>query len=158
MSSDTVFELCFIASIYILSCPTIPLLLWHVKQIKHSLMNTKHVYRSSADRFINYERKYVVVLIRKGSYYEELPVFARNLYQACAHSVHLIAYAMNKLGVIDVIIYPVKAGKNGISVYRCQKGENSIIKHLPDIHGSDISVSEILAGWNSYKPITHFLG
>lgn len=121
-------------------------------------MKTKHVYRSSADRFINYERKYVVVLIRKGSYYEELPVFARNLYQACAHSVHLISYAMAKLGVIDVVIYPLKAGKNGLSVYRQRKGESGYIKHFPDNHASDISISEILTNWDSYKTITHFLG
>lgn len=121
-------------------------------------MITKHVYRSSADRFINYERSYIIVLIRKGSYYEEWQVFARNLYQACAHSVHLISYAMAKLGVIDVIIYPIKAGKNGLSVYRCRKGETPVIKHFPDNIASEISASEILSNWERYKPITHFLG
>lgn len=121
-------------------------------------MIKQHVYRSSADRFVNYERSYTIVLIRKGSYYEEWQVFARNLYQACAHSVHLISYAMAKLGVVDVVIYPLKAGKNGLSVYRQRKGESGIIKHFPDSHVSDISTSEILANWNCYKPITHFLG
>lgn len=121
-------------------------------------MKTEHVYRSSADRFINYERKYVIVLVRKGSYYEELPVFARNLYQACAHSVHLVSYAFAKLGVIDVIIYPVKAGKNGISVYRCRKGESGVIKHIPECDPSDISASVILSNWNYYGTITNFLG
>lgn len=121
-------------------------------------MIKQQVYRSSADRFINYERSYTIVLIRKGSYFEEWQVFARNLYQACAHSVHLVSYAMTKLGVIDVLIFPVKAGKNGLSVYRCRKGETPIIKHFPDNHASDITISEILANWDSYKRITHFLG
>lgn len=121
-------------------------------------MIKKQIYRSSADRFINYERSYTIALIRKGSYYEEWQVFARNLYQACAHSVHLISYSMQKLGVIDIIIYPVKAGKNGISVYRCSKGEAGVIKHIPDCHSSEITTSEILACWDSYKRITHFLG
>lgn len=121
-------------------------------------MIKQQVYRSSADRYVNYERSYVIALIRKGSYYEEMQVFARNLYQACAHSVHLVSYAFNKLGVIDVIIYPVKAGKNGLSVYRCRKGQTGVIKHFPDNHASDISTSEILANWDSYKRITHFLG
>lgn len=121
-------------------------------------MTTKHVYRSSADRFVNYDRSYTIVLIRKGSYYEEWQVFARNLYQACAHSVHLIAYAMAKLGVIDVIIYPLKAGKNGISVYRCRKGESGVIKHIPECDPSDISASVILSNWDYYGTITNFLG
>lgn len=121
-------------------------------------MNTKHVYRSSADRFVNYERAYRIVLVRKGSYYEEWEVFARNLYQACAHSVHLVSYAMAKLGVIDVIIYPVKAGKNGISVYRCRKGESGIIKRIPECNLSEITASVILANWDYYGTITNFLG
>ena len=114
--------------------------------------------RCTSSRFTNYERAYTVYFIRKGTYYEELPVFARSLYQAVAHSVHLITYAFAKLGVIEVVIIPAKASKSGLSVFRQKKGEEGIIKRLQDVTDHDITVSEILANWDGYRSINHFIG
>lgn len=114
--------------------------------------------RCTADRFTNYERAYTVYFIRKGTYYEELPVFARSLYQAVAHSVHLIAYAFTKLGVIEVVIIPAKASKSGLSVFRQRKGEEGIIKRLQDVTDHEFTISEILAGWDGYRSVNHFIG
>lgn len=121
-------------------------------------MKNSEKVRCSSSRFINFERAYTVYFIRKGSYFEELPVFARSLYQAVAHSVHLITYAFEKLGVIEVVIIPEKASKSGLSVFRQKKGGEGIIKRLQTVTSHDFTVSEILANWNSYKSINHFLG
>lgn len=114
--------------------------------------------RCTSDRFENFERAYTVYLIRKGQYFEEFQVFARSLYQAVAHSVHLISYAFYKLGVIEVVIIPAKASKSGLSVFRRKKGGEGIIKRLPEITSHDVTVSEILENWDGYKSINHFVG
>lgn len=114
--------------------------------------------RCSSSRFVNFERAYTVYFIRKGSYFEELQVFARSLYQAVAHSVHLITYAFEKLGVIEVVIIPAKASKSGLSVFRQKKGGEGIIKRLQDVTDHDFTVSEILANWDGYRCINHFIG
>lgn len=121
-------------------------------------MNNQEKFRSSDSRFINYERRYSVYFIRKGAYFEEYPVFARSLYQAAAHCVTLISYAFTKLGVLEVVILPHKASKSGLSVYRQRKGETGIIKRLTEIKDNDISVSEVLANWDFYKSVPHFIG
>ena len=121
-------------------------------------MRHQEQVRCTSSRFNNYERAYTIYFIRKGTYYEELPVFARSLYQAVAHSVHLIAYAFTKLGVIEVVIIPTKASKSGLSVFRQRKGEEGIIKRLRDVTDHDLTVSEILANWDGYRCINHFLG
>lgn len=121
-------------------------------------MKNQEKFRSTSDRFSNFERRYSVYLIRKGTYFEEYPVFARSLYQAVAHCVTLISYAFAKLGVIEVVIVPCKASKSGLSVFRQRKGEDGVIKRLPEITDSDVSVSEILANWDGYKSINHFIG
>lgn len=121
-------------------------------------MKNSEKVRCTADRFTNFERAYTVYFIRKGTYYEELPVFARSLYQAVAHSVHLIAYAFTKLGVIEVVIIPTKASRSGLSVFRQRKGEEGIIKRLQDVTDHDLTVSEILANWGGYRCINHFIG
>lgn len=121
-------------------------------------MKQQEKFRSSSDRFTNFERRYSVYFIRKGSYYEEHPLFARSLYQAAAHCVELISYAFAKLGVIEVVILPYKASKSGLSVYRKRRGEVGVIRRLTDIKDRDISVSEILAQWDGYNSITHFVG
>lgn len=121
-------------------------------------MNQKETFRSSAHRFTNFERRYTVYLIRKGTYYEDYPIFARSLYQAAAHCVHLFSYAFEKLGVIEAVILPDKASKSGLSVYRQRKGEAGVIKRLKDVTDREITVSEILANWNNYKSVDHFIG
>ena len=121
-------------------------------------MRHQEQVRCTSSRFNNYERAYTIYFIRKGTYYEELPVFARSLYQAVALSVHLITYAFAKLGVIEVVIIPAKASKSGLSVFRQKKGEEGIIKRLRDVTDHDLTVSEILANWDGYRCINHFLG
>lgn len=121
-------------------------------------MKNSEKVRCTTDRFTNFERAYTVYFIRKGTYYEELPVFARSLYQAVAHSVHLITYAFAKLGVIEVVIIPAKASKSGLSVFRQKKGDEGIIKRLQDVTNHDLTVSEILANWNKYRCVNHFIG
>lgn len=121
-------------------------------------MKNSEKVRCTADRFTNFERAYTVYFIRKGTYYEELPVFARSLYQAVAHSVHLITYAFAKLGVIEVVIIPAKASKSGLSVFRQKKDGCGIIKRLTEVKSSDYTVSEILANWDNYRCILHFVG
>lgn len=121
-------------------------------------MRNQEKVRCTSARFINFERAYTVYFIRKGSYFEELPVFARSLYQAVAHSVHLITYAFEKLGVIEVVIIPAKASKSGLSVFRQKRGGEGIIKRLQDVTNHDFTVSEVLANWDGYRCITHFLG
>lgn len=121
-------------------------------------MKNQEKFRSSAQRFINCERCYTVYFIRKGSYYETFPIVARSLYQAAAHSINLIAYAFAKLGVVEVVIQPHKASKSGLSVYRQRRGEVGIIKRLTEIKDSDISVSEVLANWDTFKSVPHFMG
>lgn len=121
-------------------------------------MIQKETFRSSSLRFNNFERRYTVYLIRKGTYYEDYPIFARSLYQAAAHCVNLFSYAFEKLGVIEAVILPDKASKSGLSVYRQRKGEAGVIKRLKEVTDSETSVSDILANWNSYKSINHFIG
>lgn len=121
-------------------------------------MKHQEKVRCTSDRFINFERAYTVYLIRKGQYFEEFPIFARSLYQAVAHSVHLISYAFSKLGVIEVVIVPAKASKSGLSVFRQKKGGEGIIKRLQEVTTHNVTVSEILANWDGYRSITHFLG
>lgn len=121
-------------------------------------MKNQEKFRSSAQRFINFERCYTVYFIRKGSYYETFPITARSLYQAAAHSVSLFAYAFAKLGVLEVVILPHKASKSGLSVYRQRSGEEGIIKRLTEIKDSDISIYEVLSNWNVYKSVPHFMG
>lgn len=121
-------------------------------------MKQQETFRSSATRFSNFERRYTVYLIRKGTYYEDYPIFARSLYQAAAHCVHLFSYAFDKLGVIEAVILPDKASKSGLSVYRQRKGEAGVIKRLREITDREITVSEVLANWNRYKSVDHFIG
>lgn len=121
-------------------------------------MRHQEQVRCTSSRFYNYERAYTIYFIRKGTYYEELPVFARSLYQAVAHSVHLITYAFAKLGVVEVVIIPAKASTSGLSVFRQRKDGCGIIKRLTEVKSSDYTVSEILANWDSYRCILHFVG
>lgn len=121
-------------------------------------MKNQEKVRCTSDRFTNYERAYMVYFIRKGTYYEEYRIFARSMYQAVAHCVHLISYAFAKLGVIEVVIVPCKASKSGLSVFRQRVGHDGVIKRLQEVTSHDISVSEILANWSSYKSINHFIG
>lgn len=121
-------------------------------------MKQQEVFRSSASRFANFERRYTIYLIRKGTYYEDYPIFARSLYQAAAHCVHLFSYAFEKLGVIEAVILPDKASKSGLSVYRQKRGEAGVIKRLKEITDREITVSEVLANWNNYKSVDHFIG
>ena len=121
-------------------------------------MKQQEKFRSSSYRFNNFERRYTVYLIRKSTYYEDYPIFARSLYQAAAHCVNLFSYAFEKLGVIEAVILPDKASKSGLSVYRQRKGEAGVIKRLQEITDRDITVSEILAGWDGYRSINHFIG
>ena len=121
-------------------------------------MKQQEVFRSSSYRFTNFERRYSVYLIRKGTYYEEYPIFARSLYQAAAHCVHLFSYAFDKLGVLEAVILPDKASKSGLSVYRQKRGEAGVIKRLQEVTNREITVSEVLANWNRYKSVDHFIG
>lgn len=121
-------------------------------------MNNQEKFRSSASRFINHERCYSVYFIRKGAYFEAFPIMARSLYQAAAHSVNLFSYAFAKLGVLEAVIIPQKASKSGLSVYRQRRGEVGIIKRLTEIKNNEITVSEVLANWDFYKCVPHFLG
>lgn len=121
-------------------------------------MKNQETFRSSSYRFVNFERKYTIYLIRKGTYYEEYPIFARSLYQAAAHCVHLFSYAFDKLGVLEAVILPDKASKSGLSVYRQKRGEAGIIKRLKEVTDREITVSDVLANWNNYKSIDHFIG
>lgn len=121
-------------------------------------MKNQEVFRSSSYRFVNFERKYTIYLIRKGTYYEEYPIFARSLYQAAAHCVHLFSYAFDKLGVLEAVILPDKASKSGLSVYRQRSGEAGVIKRLTEVTNREITVSDVLANWNRYKSVDHFIG
>ena len=121
-------------------------------------MKKTEVVRCTSDRFINYERAYTVYFIRKGQYYEEMTIFARSLYQAVAHSVNLISYAFWKLGVMEVVILPTRASKSGLSVFRRKKGEEGIIKRLQEVKSHDVTIAEVLANWDGYKSINHFMG
>lgn len=121
-------------------------------------MKQSEKVRCTSDRLINFERAYTVYLIRKGQYFEEFRVFARSLYQAVAHSVHLISYSFSRLGVIEVVIVPEKASKSGLSVFRQKKGGEGVIKRLQEVTNHDFTVSEILANWDGYRSITHFIG
>lgn len=114
--------------------------------------------RCTSSRFINYERAYTVYFIRKGTISDELTIFARSLYQAVAHSVNLMIYAFRNLGVIEVVIVPTKASKSGLSVFRRRRGEDGIIKRLTEVKSNYPSIAEILANWDGYKSINHFIG
>lgn len=121
-------------------------------------MKNSEKVRCTADRFTNFERAYTVYFIRKGTISDELTIFARSLYQAVAHSVSLMIYAFRNLGVIEVVIVPTKASKSGLSVFRRRRGEEGIIKRLPDVKSHDVTISSILANWDGYKSINHFMG
>lgn len=121
-------------------------------------MKNSEKVRCTADRFTNFERAYTVYFIRKGTISDELTIFARSLYQAVAHSVSLMTYAFRNLGVIEVVIVPTRASKSGISVFRRRRGEEGIIKRLQDVTDHDLTVSEILANWDGYRSINHFIG
>lgn len=121
-------------------------------------MRNQEKVRCTSARFINFERAYTVYFIRKGQHFEQFQIFARSLYQAVAHCVELISYSFYKLEVNEVVIVPVKSSKSGLSVFRRKKGEDGIIKRLQDITSHDFTVSEILANWDGYRCITHFLG
>lgn len=121
-------------------------------------MKQQEIFRNSSYRFANYERRYTVYLIRKGTYYEDYPIYARSLYQAAAHCVHLFSYAFDKLGVIEAVILPDKASKSGLSVYRQKRGEAGVIKRLKEVIDDNTSVSDVLANWNRYKSVDHFIG
>lgn len=121
-------------------------------------MKQQEKVRCTADRFINYERKYTIYLIRKGFCYEQMSIFARSLYQAVAHSVCLIAYAFAKLGVVDVIILPEKASKSGLSVFRQKKGEDGLIRRIPQIISNDFTLIDIIVGWSNFKSTDRFIG
>lgn len=121
-------------------------------------MKQQEKVRCTADRFINYERKYTIYLIRKGLCYEQMSIYARSLYQAVAHSVCLIAYAFAKLGVVDVIILPEKASKSGLSVFRQKKGEDGLIRRIPQIINNDFTFMDIIVGWNYFKSSDRFIG
>lgn len=121
-------------------------------------MRNQEKVRCTSARFINFERAYTVYFIRKGQHFEQFQIFARSLYQAVAHCVELISYSFYKLEVNEVVIVPAKASKSGLSVFRRKKGEDGIIKRLQDITDHDFTVSEVLANWDGYRCITHFLG
>lgn len=121
-------------------------------------MKNQEKFRSSASRFINYERCYSVYFIRKGAYFETFPIMARSLYQAAAHSVNLFSYAFTKLGVLEAVIIPQKASKSGLSVYRQRRGEVGIIKRLTEVKNNEITIYEILSNWDFYKSVPHFMG
>lgn len=121
-------------------------------------MRTKEVVRCTADRFTNFERAYTVYFIRKGTISDELTIFARSLYQAVAHSVSLMIYAFRNLGVLEVVIVPTRASKSGLSVFRRRRGEEGIIKRLQDVTNHEFTISEILAGWDGYRSVNHFIG
>lgn len=114
--------------------------------------------RCTSSRFINYERAYTVYFIRKGTISDELTIFARSLYQAVAHSVNLMIYAFRNLGVLEVVIIPTKASKSGLSVFRRKRGEDGIIKRLTEVKSNYPSIAEILANWDGYRSINHFIG
>ena len=114
--------------------------------------------RCTSSRFINYERAYTVYFIRKGTISDELTIFARSLYQAVAHSVNLMIYAFRNLGVIEVVIVPTKASKSGLSVFRRKRGDDGVIKRLTEVKSNYPSIAEILANWDGYRSITHFIG
>lgn len=114
--------------------------------------------RCTSSRFINYERAYTVYFIRKGTISDELTIFARSLYQAVAHSVNLMIYAFRNLGVLEVVIVPTKASKSGLSVFRRKRGEDGIIKRLTEVKSNYPSIAEILANWDGYRSINHFIG
>lgn len=121
-------------------------------------MKISEKVRCTADRFTNFERAYTVYFIRKGTISDELTIFARSLYQAVAHSVSLMIYAFRNLGVLEVVIVPTRASKSGLSVFRRRRGEEGIIKRLQDVTDHDLTVSEILAKWDGYRSINHFIG
>lgn len=121
-------------------------------------MRHQEQVRCTSSRFINYERAYTVYFIRKGTISDELTIFARSLYQAVAHSVNLMIYAFRNLGVLEVVIVPTRASKSGLSVFRRKKGEDGIIKRLQDVTDHDLTISEILANWNGYRSVNHFIG
>lgn len=114
--------------------------------------------RCTSSRFINYERAYTVYFIRKGTISDELTIFARSLYQAVAHSVNLMIYAFRNLGVLEVVIVPTKASKSGLSVFRRKRGDDGVIKRLTEVKSNYPSIAEILANWDGYKSINHFIG
>lgn len=114
--------------------------------------------RCTSSRFINYERAYTIYFIRKGTISDELTIFARSLYQAAAHSVSLMTYAFRSLGVLEVVIVPTKASKSGLSVFRRKRGEDGIIKRLTEVKSNYPSIAEILANWDGYRSINHFIG
>lgn len=121
-------------------------------------MKQSEQVRCTSSRFINYERAYTVYFIRKGTISDELTIFARSLYQAVAHSVNLMIYAFRNLGVLEVVIVPTKASKSGLSVFRRKRGEDGIIKRLTEVNSNYPSIAEILANWDGYKSINHFIG
>lgn len=121
-------------------------------------MKNSEKVRCTADRFTNFERAYTVYFIRKGTISDELTIFARSLYQAVAHSVSLMIYAFRNLGVLEVVIVPTKASKSGLSVFRRRRGEEGIIKRLQDVTNHGLTISEILASWDGYRSINHFIG
>lgn len=121
-------------------------------------MRNQEKVRCTSDRFINFERAYTVYFIRKGQHFEPFQIFARSLYQAVAHCVELISYSFYKMEVNEVVIVPVKVSKSGLSVFRKKKGEDGIIKRMQDITEHDFTVCKILANWDRYRSITHFIG
>lgn len=121
-------------------------------------MRHQEQVRCTSSRFINYERAYTIYFIRKGTISDELTIFARSLYQAVAHSVNLMIYAFRNLGVLEVVIVPTKASKSGLSVFRRKRGEDGIIKRLTEVKSNYPSIAEILANWDGYKSINHFIG
>lgn len=121
-------------------------------------MRHQEQVRCTSSRFINYERAYTVYFIRKGTISDELTIFARSLYQAVAHSVNLMIYAFRNLGVLEVVIVPTRASKSGLSVFRRKRGDEGIIKRLQDVTNHEFTISEILAGWDGYRSVNHFIG
>ena len=121
-------------------------------------MRHQEQVRCTSSRFINYERAYTIYFIRKGTISDELTIFARSLYQAVAHSVSLMIYAFRNLGVLEVVIVPTRASKSGLSVFRRRRDDEGIIKRLPEIKSHDFTISEILANWDGYKSVNHFIG
>lgn len=121
-------------------------------------MSNSEKVRCTADRFTNFERAYTVYFIRKGSISDELTIFARSLYQAVAHSVSLMIYAFRNLGVLEVVIVPTRSSKSGLSVFRRRRGEEGIIKRLQDVANHEFTISEILADWDRYRSVNHFIG
>lgn len=121
-------------------------------------MGHTETVRCTSSRFINYERAYTIYFIRKGTISDELTIFARSLYQAVAHSVSLMTYAFRNLGVLEVVIVPTKESKSGLSVFRRKRGEDGIIKRLTEVKSNYPSITEILANWDGYKSVNHFIG